>query len=147
LTQQVHRGIIFLLLALVLASSTGCRLFKKRTRYSYLDEDYIKELPTYNLDINADIHPEPDKGYLIIYVEKPAEYLIGNPCVEQYTAQRGYVLAPYTDFPERNPSEIRVWYENLPRKWSLIFKLGPMWKRNLHRRVRQCRASSGDFVG
>jgi hypothetical protein len=143
---QLNKFLVYVFVLAVFAACSSCASSKKPNRFSFVDESLVKELPTYNTWYS--LPPKPPKQYFrIIYVENSTEWLIGNPCVTQYTAERGFMLAPYTDFPKRNPSEIKVWYENLPTKWSLFFRYGPFWKSKLRNRVEQCRKSSGDFVG
>ena len=124
---------------------------KKKPETIMTDEEIAKQLPTYAIDLDARIRGlKIDKPLIYIYVDDNDEWLVGDECVMRYTGERGYMMAPQNDFAGVVAKEVStkgVGWHNFKASFKLLFKLGPGWKSRLRRQVRQCRNSSGNFVG
>jgi hypothetical protein len=84
--------------------------------------------------------------YISIYRTNPTKVLYGNRCVDEQTHKMGfeYVLV----MPDRNGDiDVKMVASNIGNSILLTFKNGPFWSQRIKKKIKECRQSSGDFVG
>lgn len=115
------------------------------------DRPVEQELPTENLDMRKDSNKRANKpkrkNYGVIYVPNANRILYGNRCVLEETRKMGfeYLVEP----PNISGSKSRKgkFINNLWVKTKLVFTRSPFWKMILNKKIKKCRAMSGDLVG
>ena len=132
-------------LFLVMLAAMGLNCFGQK------EKPVQEELPTENLDMRKDSNKRTNmpkrKKYSRIYVPNVNKILYGNPCVLEETHKMGfeYLVEP------RNISGSKNWkgkfINNLWVKSKLVVTRSPFWKAILKKKIKKCRAMSGDLVG
>ncbi len=84
--------------------------------------------------------------YISIYKTNPTKVLYGNRCVDEYTHKMGfeYILV----MPDRDGDvDVKMVASNIGNSILLTFKNGPFWSRKVKKKIKECRQSTGDYVG
>lgn len=133
-----------ILLSSLLAALTLCCLAQKQ-------KPVEQELPTENLEMRKDsnkrVNRPKRKNYPVIYVPNGDKILYGNLCALEETRKMGfeYLVEP------PNISGSKNWkgkfLNNLWVKSKLVVTRSPFWKIILNKKIKKCRALSGDLVG
>jgi hypothetical protein len=108
--------------------------------------------PTSTTDLNAKVNkkkerPKGKRRYMTIIKTNTKNTLYGNKCFEDFTRRLGFV---YEIQIKGNAGSLtglnRVWH-NSGTKTALFFTAWPWWKLRVNKRYKECRKSTGDFVG
>ncbi|MFY8033978.1 MAG: hypothetical protein ACOVMN_05630 [Flexibacteraceae bacterium] len=140
-------------LAMLLVFTTGCSRKVYNANPSLIGESQIddlsaKETPTRHIDAYGYLNLPPDSPLpIVIYTYKPNDYLVGSPCAREYMLERGYLYISKDDHPNRDIDEVKMWFIIKRAEWKVFWRNGPGWKKRLRKHLKQCKASSGDFVG
>lgn len=121
----------------IAAIAAGCKA--KETPYTFSSKtDYY----------NASKFERPTRYEpLALYTYTPNDYLVGNQCVTEYTKTLGFEYTYPFDAPNAKPNKLYSFSHNVWTHIRLTNRLGFGWKKRLKQRIKQCRASSGDFRG
>ncbi|MBL6448028.1 hypothetical protein JMN32_17050 [Fulvivirga sp. 29W222] len=94
---------------------------------------------------NAKMHK---KRRMIQWVKSDAAGLLqGNRCMDEITNDMGFVYVVQPKGQVGNRSEFGRLAHNFFAKIGITFRNGPFWKFKLKKKRRECRRSTGDFVG
>ncbi len=109
-----------------------------------------RELQTSNTSYqyNASARRKGKKKRLLqVYRRDPSRVLYGNRCVTELTQKMGFEYVIIT--PEASGEEryVTTFAQNVSSGFLLTLRHGPFWQRKVRKRIRNCRESSGDFVG
>lgn len=88
-----------------------------------------------------------EKRIYRLYVYKPSKVLYGNRCATNYLHKHGFEYIPVQDDPSKHRNPLFVFFHNLGVRTALTFRNGPFWSVRARKHIKQCRISSGDFVG
>jgi hypothetical protein len=151
---MLKRGLLaFGAIALILLCTTGCSRKVYNANPSLIGESEIDELdvdetPTRHIDLYGYLDLPPNSTLpIVIFTYEPNEYLVGNPCAREYMLERGYLYISKDDYPNRDIDEVRMWFKIKKAEWKVFWRNGPGWKNRLRKHLKQCKSSSGDFVG
>ncbi len=119
-----------------------------------IESTYAQETipPTSTTDTKAKIkkkkeRPKGKRHYMSIIKTHTRNTLYGNKCFEDFTRQLGFTYEIHvTGQPGSLNGFSRFWH-NAGTKTALVFTAWPWWKLRVNKRYKECRKSSGDFVG
>lgn len=108
--------------------------------------------PTSTTDVNSKIdkkkeRPEGTRHYMTIIRKDTKNILYGNKCFEDFTRQLGFIYEVQMKGHAGSMNGFARFWHNAGTKTVLFFKAGPWWKARVNKRRKECRTSSGDFVG
>lgn len=85
------------------------------------------------------------KRYILVYVKKSDNLLLGNKCAEDVTKGFGfqYVIVP----PNQQMKGSRFFFHNFWAKFKLFFKNGPFWGGRVRKLLKKCKKMTNDYVG
>ena len=119
------------------------------TEYSVAQETIPKTSTT---DTDAKIkkkkeRPEGKRHYMTIIKTDTKKTLYGNKCFEDFTRQLGFVYEIQVTGQSGSLNGFSRFWHNAGTKTALVFTAWPWWKLRVNKRYKECRKSSGDFVG
>lgn len=88
----------------------------------------------------------PNKGYIALYTPKPQEVLYGNPCVSEYTKDKGFEYLPKEQYFLTHYGETGYHLHSVWVRVLVTFRNGPFWKIRVNQRIKACKQASGDFI-
>ena len=91
--------------------------------------------------------PEGKRHYMTIIKTNTKNTLYGNKCFEDYTRQLGFVYEIQVKDQSGSLNGFSRFWHNAGTKTALVFTAWPWWKLRVNKRYKECRKSSGDFVG
>ncbi len=107
----------------------------------------LKTSNTYYQDNTTARRKGKKKRLLQVYRRDPARVLYGNRCVTELTQKMGFEYVIITPEAAGEERYVTTFAQNVSSGFLLTFRHGPFWQRKVRRRIRNCRESSGDFVG
>ncbi|GAA0890687.1 hypothetical protein GCM10009122_03660 [Fulvivirga kasyanovii] len=85
---------------------------------------------------------------MIQWVKSDAKgLLLGNKCLKEVTDDMGFIYVVQPRGQAGNRSEIGRLAHNFFAKIGITLRNGPFWKFRLKKKRKECRRSTGDFVG
>ena len=107
---------------------------------------------TSTTDINVKIkkkkeRPEGKRHYMTIIKTNTKNTLYGNRCFEDFTRQLGFIYEIQVKGQSGSLNGFSRFWHNVGTKTALVFTAWPWWKSRVNKRYKECRKSSGDFVG
>jgi len=107
--------------------------------------------PTRTTDLNAKMNKKKErpksKRYMTIIKFNTKKTLYGNKCFEDFTRQLGFVYDIQVKGQSGSNNGFTKYWHNAAVKSGLFFTAWPWWRLRVNKRYKQCRKSSGDFVG
>ncbi len=107
--------------------------------------------PTSSTDVKAKIKKEKERPkrerYWAIIKTNTKNTLYGNKCFEDFTKQLGFVYEIQVKGQPGSMNGFSRFWHNASTKTGLVFTAWPWWKLRVNKRYKECRKSSGDFVG
>jgi hypothetical protein len=107
--------------------------------------------PTNTTDLNVKINKKKERPkqerYMTIIKTDTKNTLYGNKCFEDFTRQLGFIYDIQIKGQPGSTNGFQRFWHNFGVKTILVFKAGPWWKLRVNKRYKECRKSSGDFVG
>jgi hypothetical protein len=107
--------------------------------------------PTSSTDVKAKIKKEKERPkrerYMTIIKTNTKNTLYGNKCFEDFTRQLGFVYEIQVKGQPGSMNGFSRFWHNAATKTGLVFTAWPWWKLRVNKRYKECRKSSGDFVG
>ena len=107
--------------------------------------------PTSSTDVKAKIKKEKERPkrerYMAIIKTNTKNTLYGNKCFEDFTRQLGFVYEIQVKGQSGSMNGFSRFWHNAATKTGLVFTAWPWWKLRVNKRYKECRKSSGDFVG
>jgi hypothetical protein len=107
--------------------------------------------PTSSTDVKAKIKKEKERPkrerYMAIIKTNTKNTLYGNKCFEDFTRQLGFVYETQVKGQSGSMNGFSRFWHNAATKTGLVFTAWPWWKLRVNKRYKECRKSSGDFVG
>ena len=91
--------------------------------------------------------PEGKRHYMSIIKTNTRNTLYGNKCFEDFTRQLGFIYEVQAKGRSGNRNGFSRFWHNTGTKTALVFTAWPWWKLRVNKRYKECRKSSGDFVG
>ena len=91
--------------------------------------------------------PEGKRHFMTIIKTDTKNTLYGNKCFEDFTRQLGFVYEIQIKGQSGSLSGFSRFWHNAGTKTALVFTAWPWWKLRVNKRYKECRKSSGDFVG
>ncbi len=119
------------------------------TNLSFAQETIPKTSTT---DIDVKIkkkkeRPEGKRHYMTIIKTHTKNTLYGNKCFEDFTRQLGFTYEVQVKGQPGSLNGFTRFWHNAGTKTALVFTAWPWWKLRVNKRYKECRKSSGDFVG
>ena len=107
---------------------------------------------TSTTDINVKIkkkkeRPEGKRHYMTIIKTNTKNTLYGNRCFEDFTRLLGFIYEIQVKGQSGSLNGFSRFWHNVGTKTALVFTAWPWWKSRVNKRYKECRKSSGDFVG
>ena len=107
---------------------------------------------TSTTDINVKIkkkkeRPVGKRHYMTIIKTHTKNTLYGNKCFEDFTRQLGFTYQIQVKGQPGSLNGFTRFWHNAGTKTALVFTAWPWWKLRVNKRYKECRKSSGDFVG
>lgn len=88
------------------------------------------------------------KKRLIQWIKnEPNGLLLGNKCMEDVTRKMGFEYVVQPKGQQGNRTELGRLMHNLFAKFGVTLRNGPFWKFKLKKKRKECRQSTGDYVG
>jgi len=112
-----------------------------------------KSIPaTSTTDVKAKLNkkrerPKGKRHYMTIIKTNTKNTLYGNKCFEDFTRKLGFVYEIQVKGQSGSLNGFTRFWHNAATKTGLVFTAWPWWKLRLNKRYKECRKSSGDFVG
>ena len=108
--------------------------------------------PTSTTDAKAKVNikkerPKGRRHYMTIIKNDTKNILYGNKCFEDFTRKLGFIYEVQTKGYAGSMNGFARFWHNAATKTALVFTAGPWWKARVNKRRKECRATSGDFVG
>jgi hypothetical protein len=107
--------------------------------------------PTSTTDTKAKIKKKKERPkrerYMTIIKTNTKKTLYGNKCFEDFTKQLGFVYEIQVKGQSGSINGFTRFWHNAATKTALVFTAWPWWKLRVNKRYKECRKSSGDFVG
>jgi len=107
--------------------------------------------PTKAIDPNVEVRKNKlgpkNKKLLSLIKNNTKGILYGNRCFEEFTHKRGYEYVVQPKGQSRNRNGLSRWLHNFGVKFVVTLKRGPFWKISEGKKIKECRAKSGDYVG
>ena len=119
------------------------------TELSYAQET-IPKTSTTDTDVKIKKkkeRPEGKRHYMTIIKTHTKKTLYGNKCFEDFTRQLGFVYEIQVKGQSGSLNGFSRFWHNAGTKTALVFTAWPWWKLRVNKRYKECRKSSGDFVG
>ncbi|MEN8249314.1 MAG: hypothetical protein ABFS32_10320 [Bacteroidota bacterium] len=115
----------------------------------YAQEDSIPPTSTTDLKVKVNKKKErpKQKRYMTIIKTNTRKTLYGNKCFEDFTKELGFVYEIQVKDQSGSLSGFQRFWHNVGTKTALVFTAWPWWKLRVNKRYKECRKSSGDFVG
>lgn len=112
-------------------------------------QDPISSTNTTDFDakINKKKERPKQKRYMTIIKTDTRKTLYGNKCFEDFTRQLGFVYEIQVKGQVGSINGFHRFWHNFGTKTALVFTAWPWWKLRVNKRYKECRKSSGDFVG
>ena len=108
----------------------------------------VDELPT-NTTVRKKVNKKktgPDrKTYSRLYKNSTKGTLYGNPCALEVTHKMGFEYVPLSQ--GHGKTKVGFILNNVYVSSKLVVTRSPFWKLILKKRLKDCRAKSGDGVG
>lgn len=107
---------------------------------------------TSTTDVNVKIkkkkeRPVGKRHYMTIIKTHTKNTLYGNKCFEDFTRQLGFTYEIQIKGQSGSINGFTRFWHNAGTKTALVFTAWPWWKLRVNKRYKECRKSSGDFVG
>lgn len=107
---------------------------------------------TSTTDVNVKIkkkkeRPVGRRHYMTIIKTHTKNTLYGNKCFEDFTRQLGFTYQIQVKGQPGSLNGFTRFWHNAGTKTALVFTAWPWWKQRVNKRYKECRKSSGDFVG
>lgn len=107
---------------------------------------------TSTTDVNVKIkkkkeRPVGRRHYMTIIKTHTKNTLYGNKCFEDFTRQLGFTYQIQVKGQPGSLNGFTRFWHNAGTKTALVFTAWPWWKLRVNKRYKECRKSSGDFVG
>lgn len=107
--------------------------------------------PTSHTDVKTKINKKKErpeqKHYMTIIKTNTKKTLYGNKCFEDFTRRLGFVYEIQIKGQAGSLNGFTRFWHNAGTKTALFFSAWPWWKLRVNKRYKDCRKSSGDFVG
>jgi hypothetical protein len=108
--------------------------------------------PTSTTDVNAKLNkkkerPEGKRHYMTIIKTHTKKTLYGNKCFEDFTRELGFVYEIQIKGQAGSLNGFTRFWHNAGTKTGLVFTAWPWWKLRVNKKRKDCRKSTGDFVG
>lgn len=108
--------------------------------------------PTSTTDLDSKINkkkerPKGKRRYMTIIKLNTKNTLYGNKCFEDFTRRLGFVYEIQIKGNAGSMTGFNRFWHNTGTKTALFFTAWPWWKLRVNKRYKECRKSSGDFVG
>lgn len=107
--------------------------------------------PTRTTDLNAKMNKKKErpksKRYMTIIKFNTKQTLYGNKCFEDFTKQLGFIYDIQVKGQFGSTNEFTKFWHNTVVKSGLFLTAWPWWKLRINKRYKECKKSSGDFVG
>lgn len=141
--RKITSGLVVLtMLFLCSCSVVAPRQYKAKAGTEVIEGTYNTSMhPYYKMD--ADL----EKAVTPIYTTRTNFYLVGQPCMVEFTRKLGFEYMAYDEYPHEKWGPIGFHFYNITSRIGLIFTAGPLWKSKVNKRLAQCRRASGDFIG
>jgi hypothetical protein len=91
--------------------------------------------------------PDGKRHYMSIIKTNTKKTLYGNKCFEDFTRQLGFTYEVQATGRQGDLNGFTRFWHNTATKTALVFTAWPWWKLRVNKRYKECRKSSGDFVG
>ena len=122
--------------------------FWKEVRAQEKNTDYI---PTRNTvpDARPDPRKQGPKEEKIRYIitKDTKNTLAGNKCFEDATRAMGFLYLAVPPGQAENYDGVTRWFHNFGVKFMIMLRYGIFWKTKVNKKFKECKYSSGDFVG
>lgn len=107
---------------------------------------------TSTTDVNVKIkkkkeRPVGRRHFMTIIKTHTKNTLYGNKCFEDFTRQLGFTYEIQVKGQSGSINGFTRFWHNAGTKTALVFTAWPWWKLRVNKRYKECRKSSGDFVG
>lgn len=106
---------------------------------------------TSTTDLKAKMNKEKErpksKRYMTIIKFNTRQTLYGNKCFEDFTRQLGFVYDIQVKGQFGSNNGFTKFWHNGVVKSGLFLTAWPWWKLRVNKRYKECKKSSGDFVG
>ncbi len=108
--------------------------------------------PTSHTDVKAKVNkrkerPKGKRHYMTIVKNDTKKTLYGNKCFEDFTRKLGFVYIIQIKGQSGSLNGFTRFWHNAATKTALVFTAWPWWKLRVNKKYKECRKSSGDFVG
>lgn|GEM_PF-2127658 len=122
----------------------------------FLSSPYLfaqESIPRTNTtDVKAKVNkrkerPEGKRHYMSIVKTTTHGILYGNKCFEDFTMKLGFRYEIQVKGKSGSMNGFARFWHNAATKTSLVFRATPWWKLRVNKKRKECRKSSGDFVG
>lgn len=86
--------------------------------------------------------------HMVQWIKNDAKgLLLGNKCMQDITNEMGFIYVVQPKGQAGNRSEFGRLVHNFFAKIGITLRNGPFWKFKLKKKRKECRSSTGDFVG
>ena len=108
--------------------------------------------PTSHTDVKAKVNkkkerPKGKRHYMTIVKNNTKKTLYGNKCFEDFTRKLGFIYVIQIKGQSGSLNGFTRFWHNAATKTALMFTAWPWWKLRVNKKYKECRKSSGDFVG
>jgi hypothetical protein len=113
-------------------------------------QETIPKTSTTDIDVKIKKKKERPVGkrhYMTIIKTHTKNTLYGNKCFEDFTRQLGFTYQIQVKGQPGSLNGFTRFWHNAGTKTALVFTAWPWWKLRVNKRYKECRKSSGDFVG
>ena len=113
-------------------------------------QETIPKTSTTDIDVKIKKKKERPAGkrhYMTIIKTHTKNTLYGNKCFEDFTRQLGFTYQIQVKGQPGSLNGFTRFWHNAGTKTALVFTAWPWWKLRVNKRYKECRKSSGDFVG
>ena len=99
-----------------------------------------------NFHKTVDLYNKKEKRPYYILKTSTKGIMYGNACVKEETRKFGFEYLIACNTKPTGQEKVWMYFYNFGTNTVMLFKHGPMWKRNLKRKIAGCRQRTGDFT-